>query len=62
MALEWLDNRLLLNTLYFNYKKANVDYTVLFTLRRNGITALYESENGVRLISSSNIPWVFYLQ
>ena len=63
MTIEWIDNGLLINTLYFNYKKENLFYyTVLFSLRRNGITALYDSENSVRLISSSNIPWVFYLQ
>jgi hypothetical protein len=63
MAIEWLDNGFLSDTLYFNYKKdSSVDYTVLFSLRENGITALYDNENGVRLISSSNIPWVFYLQ
>lgn len=63
MAIEWLDNRLLVDTVYFNHRKPNsLGYTILFSLRRNGVTALYEVEHGVRLISSTNIPWDIYLK
>lgn len=61
VTLEHLDAAGLIDTLYFRRTEDGLDYTVLFALRRCGITALVDLDAGVRMISAAAIPWKHYL-
>ena len=61
-AISWLDNDFLIDTIYFNFKKNDSEYTVMFCLRRTGITAIFDRGTDIRIMSTNQIPWEFYMR
>lgn len=62
MALHALDSQFLLDTAYFNIKKANKQYTLLLCLRKTGITILFDSGSDIHLSTTDSVPWLSYLK
>ena len=42
-------------------KKGETEFEVLFTVRENGATAIYDTRSDIRAISAKRIPWKQYL-
>lgn len=58
----WLDNDVAYDSIKVAYD--NVDgasYTLVLTLRINGVTSMHDTGNGVRIISSRTVPFSAYL-
>ena len=58
---EWLDSEKMIDTLYLNHKKQDSEYTVLFSVRKNGIVSLFDRGSDIRLVSSKKILWEYYI-
>ncbi len=61
-AISWLDDDFLIDTIRFNFKNNESEYTVMFCLRRTGITAMFDRGTDVRIMSTNQIPWEFYMR
>lgn len=58
----WLDNDVAYDSVKVVY--ANIEgssYTLMLTLRINGVTSMHDTGNGVRIVSSKTIPFSAYL-
>ena len=58
----WLDNDVAYDSVKVVY--ANTEgssYTLMLTLRINGVTSMHDTGNGVRIVSSKTIPFSAYL-
>ncbi len=61
VAAAWLDNDILQDTVFFDFKGKKGSYTILFSLREDGILAMVDNGKTVRFVSSDSIPWKAYL-
>lgn len=62
MTKLWLDNDAAYDCIKLSYANTNgKSYSLMLTLRENGVTAMYDTGSGVRIISSKNIPFAAYL-
>lgn len=62
IAKIWLDNDVAYDSLNVVYANSEGDsYTLMLTVRVNGVTTMYDTGKDVRLVSSKSIPFAAYL-
>ncbi len=42
-------------------KKGSAEFEILFAIRENGATAIYDTKSDIRILSAKNIPWKQYI-
>lgn len=57
-----IDNDLLLDTAVFNLRRNHNEYILFLSLRKAGITTMFDTGNSVHISTMSKIPWLTYLQ
>lgn len=62
VSVAWLDNDLLTDTLFVDFKSDYKSYTMLFSLRKTGICAMVDNSKSVRFVSAKKIPWEAYVK
>ena len=61
-AINWLDNDMLTDTLFFSKQKNGKHNAMILQLRRTGICAIYDTGSAVKAVTIGDIPWSAYLE
>ncbi|MBQ6809284.1 MAG: hypothetical protein IJP09_01080 [Clostridia bacterium] len=58
----WLDNDVAYDSISVEYANTEgASYSLVLTLRINGVTSMHETDEGVRIVSSKSVPFAAYL-